>query len=296
MPVPMNAGVTYASLAFVIWGLFPLYLMRIASVPALEIVLHRSVWSLVLLLGVLAVLRRFAWLGEVLREPRRIGWLALSALLLAANWLLYVYAIQGGRVVEASLGYFINPVVNVLLGVLLLHERLRVLQWLAVALAAAGVVWLTTQTGRLPWIALVLALSFAFYGLIRKLAPLGALEGLTLETLLIAPLVVPALAWWTLRGSGAMAQGDLALDGWLLLSGPLTALPLLLFAAGARRLPLATVGLLQYLSPTLTLGLGVWVFNEPFGSTRAVGFGLIWSALLLYWLEGRWRARWPANA
>jgi hypothetical protein len=149
---------------------------------------------------------------------------------------------------------------------------------------------------RLPWIALVLALSFAFYGLIRKLAPLGALEGLTLETLLIAPVVVPALAWWTLRGSGAMGQGDLALDGWLLLSGPLTALPLLLFAAGARRLPLATIGLLQYLSPTISLGLGIWVFGEPFGRTRAIGFGLIWAALALYWLEGRWRARWPVNA
>lgn len=287
----MNPGIAYACIAFVMWGLFPLYLWRIASVPALEVVLHRSVWSLVLLLGILAVLRRFGWLGELLREPRRIGWFALSALLLSGNWLLYVYAIQDGRVVEASLGYFINPVVNVLLGVLLLHERLRTLQWLAVALAAAGVVWLTTQTGRLPWIALVLALSFAFYGLIRKLAPLGALEGLTLETLLIAPLVVPALAWWTLRGSGAMARGDLALDGWLLLSGPLTALPLLLFAAGARRLPLATVGLLQYLSPTISLGLGIWFFGEPFGRARAIGFGLIWAALALYWLEGRWRAR-----
>jgi chloramphenicol-sensitive protein RarD len=202
-----------------------------------------------------------------------------------------VYAIQSGQVVEASLGYFINPLVNVLLGVLVLHERLDKVQWAAVALAAAGVLWLTVLGGHLPWIALVLAVSFALYGLMRKIASLGALEGLALETLLLAPVVLPALAWWTLRGSGAMAQGDLALDAWLVIGGPLTALPLLLFAASARRLPLATVGLLQYLSPTIQLGLGVWVFAEPFDRTRLVGFAFIWSALALYSLDGWRRAR-----
>ena len=292
----MNAGVVYATLAFVMWGLFPLYFRQIAVVPPLEVVLHRSAWSLLFVLGVLAVLRRFGWLRDVLARPRRLGLFGISALLLSANWLLYVYAIQSGQVVEASLGYFINPIVNVLLGVLVLHERLNKAQWAAVALAAAGVLWLTVLGGRLPWIALALAASFGLYGLMRKTAPLGALEGLALETMLLAPLVVPLLAWWSFSGQGAMARGDLALDAWLVIGGPLTALPLLLFAAGARRLPLATVGLLQYLSPTIQLALGVWVFGEPFDRARLVGFALIWSALALYSLDAWRRSRGAATA
>ena len=287
----MHAGIVYAILAFAAWGLFPLYFRRIDAVPALEVVLHRSVWSLLFVLLLLAALRRFGWLRPLLQAPRQLGRFAASALLLSGNWLVYVYAVQSDRVVEASLGYFINPIVSVLLGVLVLHERLNRVQWGAVALAGAGVLWLTLQHGRLPWIALVLAVSFALYGLMRKTSSLGALEGLALETLLLAPLVVPALLWWTLSGHGAMAQGDLALDAWLVIGGPLTALPLLLFAAGARRLPLATVGLLQYLSPTIQLALGVWVFREPFDGARLAGFAFIWAALLLYSLDGLRRSR-----
>jgi chloramphenicol-sensitive protein RarD len=287
----MNIGIVYASLAFVMWGLFPLYFRQIASVPPLEVVLHRSVWSLCFVLGVLAVLRRWGWMRELAAQPRRLGLFAISALLLSGNWLIYVFAVQSGHVIDASLGYFINPIVNVLLGVLVLHERLRRVQWAAVGLALLGVLWLTATAGRLPWIALVLAVSFGLYGLMRKTASLGALEGLALETMWLAPLVLPLLAWWTLRGSGAMARGDLALDAWLVIGGPLTALPLLLFAAGARRLPLTTLGLLQYLSPTIQLGLGVWVFAEPFDRTRLVGFAFIWSALALYSLDGWRRAR-----
>lgn len=291
----MNAGITYASLAFVMWGLLPLYFRQIASVPPLEVVLHRSVWSLLFVLGVLALLRRFGWMRGLVSQPRRLGLFAISALLLSGNWLVYVFAVQTGQVIEASLGYFINPIVNVLLGVLVLHERLRRVQWAAVALAAAGVLWLTVLAGRPPWIALTLALSFGLYGLMRKTASLGALEGLALETMLLAALALPLLAWWTLRGSGAMAHGDLALDAWLVLGGPLTALPLLLFAAGARRLPLATIGLLQYLSPTVQLALGVWVFGEAFDRARMLGFALIWSALGLYTLDG-WRHTRTAGA
>jgi chloramphenicol-sensitive protein RarD len=287
----MNTGIAYASLAFVVWGLFPLYFRQIAAVPPLEVVLHRSVWSMFFVVGVLALLRGFGWMRELAEQPRRLLLFAVSALLLSVNWLLYVYAIQSGQVVEASLGYFINPIVNVLLGVLVLHERLNKVQWTAVALAAAGVLWLTVLNGRLPWIALVLAASFGVYGLIRKTATLGALEGLALETLLLAPIAVPLLAWWTLRGNGAMAQGDLALDAWLLIGGPLTALPLLLFAAGARRLSLATVGLVQYVSPTIQLALGVWVFHEPFDRARLLGFGFIWAALALYSADGWRRSR-----
>jgi len=277
----MNSGLLYAALAFVAWGLYPLYFLMIASVSPLEIVLQRSVWSLVFVLGLLAVLRRWAWLGELARQPRQLGLFALSALLLSGNWLIYIMAVQTGHVIEASLGYFINPLVNVLLGVVVLHERLKRVQWLAVALATAGVLWLTLLTGRLPWIALVLAASFGFYGLLRKTASLGAIEGFALETLLLALVAVPALAWWTWAGRSVLAQGDAPLIAWVLLSGPLTALPLLLFAAAARRLKLATLGLVQYLAPTISLLLGVWVFHEPFDGRRLVGFAFIWSALAI---------------
>ena len=287
----MNPGIVYATLAFVMWGLFPLYFHRIASVPALEVILHRSAWSMLFVLGLLAALGRFDWLRTLRSQPRQIGSFALSALLLSGNWLLYVYAVQSGQVVEASLGYFINPIVSVLLGVLVLHERLNRVQWTAVALAAAGVLWLTALAGRLPWIALLLAVSFGLYGLMRKTSSLGALEGLALETMLMAPLVVPLLSWWTLRGSGALAHGDVALNSWLIIGGPMTALPLLLFAAGARRLPLATVGLIQYVSPTIQLALGVWVFHEPFDRAKLLGFAFIWAALALYSADGWRRSR-----
>ena len=277
----MNTGLLYAALAFVTWGLYPLYLLMIASVSPVEIVLQRSVWSLVFVLGLLAMLRRWAWLPLLAREPRRLGLFAISALLLTGNWLVYVWAVQNGRVIEASLGYFINPLVNVLLGTVVLRERLRRVQWLAVALAAAGVAWLTLVAGRMPWIALVLACSFGLYGLMRKTASLGAIEGFAVETMLLAPIAVPALVWWTFARQGVLVQGDAALTAWVLLSGPLTAVPLLLFAAGARRLKLATLGLVQYVAPTMTLLLGVWVFNEPFDGRRLVGFVLIWSALAI---------------
>ena len=293
----------FAALAFIIWGLMPLYFRQVASVPALEVLLHRSAWSLVFLFGLLAWQRRFAWLRQVARQPRRVAMFAASSLLLAANWLIYILAVRRGHVVEASLGYFINPLVNVLLGVAVLRERLHPVQWVAVALAAAGVCWLGWLAGQPPWIALALAISFGIYGLMRKTASLGALEGLALETLLLAPIVLPALLWWTWGHGGALASGDPGLIGWLLLAGPLTALPLLCFAAAARGLPLATLGMVQYVSPTLTLLLGVWLFHEPFDGSRLIGFALIWAALALVsadalglslpgrggWSVSRWR-------
>jgi len=286
----MNTGIVYAALAYLSWGLFPLYFRQVADVPALEVVLHRTLWSLVFVLALLAVRRQWAWMREVLRQPRVLGAFALSALLLAANWLTYVWAVNNGHVVDASLGYFILPLVNVALGYVFLHERPRRGQWLAVAVAAAGVLWLTVQAGRLPWIALVLALTFGFYGLLRKVAVLGALEGFTLETVLLAPLTLAVLGAWAWQGQGALAQGDAATLGWLALAGPVTAVPLLLFAAGARRIPLATMGILQYISPSLQFALGVWLFHEAFDPARLTGFVLIWAALLVYTLEG-WRSR-----
>jgi len=292
----MNTGILYAALAYAAWGLFPLYFKQVADVPSLEVVMHRTVWSLVFVFGVLMVRRQWSWLGAVLRQPRVLGAFALSAMLLSGNWLTYVWAVQNQHVVDASLGYFILPLVNVALGFVFLKERPRPGQWLAVAVAAAGVLWLAVQAGRLPWIALVLALSFGFYGLLRKLAVLGALEGLALETLVLAPVAAIMLGWWAWQGEGALVQGPPAAVGWLLIAGPMTAVPLLLFAAGARLIPMSTLGILQYISPSLQFALGVWLFHEPFLPARLVGFVLIWTALLVYSLEGWWTRRQVAAA
>jgi chloramphenicol-sensitive protein RarD len=285
----MNPGLLYAALAYIAWGLFPVYFKQLVQVNAFEVVMHRMVWSFVFLMGVLLVLKRWAWLRDVARQPRVLLAFALSALLLSANWSVYVWAVQNAHVLDASLGYFILPLVNVAMGFAFLRERPRPVQWLAVAVAASGVLWLTLQAGRLPWVALVLAGTFGTYGLLRKVAKLGALEGLTLETLLLLPMAVALLGWWTWHGQGALVQGDPVTLGWLLLAGPLTAIPLLLFAAGARRIPLATMGLLQYISPSLQMLLGVWLYGEPFEPARAIGFYLIWAALAVYTAEGLWR-------
>jgi chloramphenicol-sensitive protein RarD len=286
----MNPGVVYATLAYVAWGLFPLYFRLLVGVAPLEVVLHRTLWSLLFLLAVLLVKRHWAWLGQVLRQPRVLGAFALSAGLLTCNWLTYVWAVQNHHVLDASLGYFILPLVNVAIGFFVLHERPRPWQWVAVAVAASGVLWLAVQAGHPPWIALVLALTFGAYGLLRKVGALGALEGLTLETLLLFPFAASVLLYLTWQGDSALVAGHSDKLGWLMLGGPLTALPLLLFAAGARRITLTTMGILQYISPSLQFALGVWVFQEAFEPTRLVGFGLIWAALLIYSAEG-WAAR-----
>ena len=287
----MNTGILYAALAYIAWGLFPLYFKQVADVPSLEVVMHRTLWSLVFVFGVLMVRRQWSWMGTVLRQPKVLAAFVLSAMLLSGNWLTYVWAVQNQHVVDASLGYFILPLVNVALGFVFLRERPRPGQWMAVAVAAAGVLWLAVQAGRLPWIALVLALSFGFYGLLRKVAVLGALEGLALETLVLTPVAAVVLGWWAWQGQGALVQGTPATVGWLLLAGPMTAVPLLLFAAGARLIPMSTLGILQYISPSLQFALGVWLFHEPFEPARLVGFVLIWAALLVYSMEGWWTRR-----
>ena len=288
---PKGRGMAYAATAYTVWGLFPLYFLQVAQVPALEVVLHRTVWSLVFLLGVMLVLRRWAWIGELRHQPRVLAAFALSALLLSINWLVYVWAVQQRHVVDSSLGYFILPLVNVALGFVFLHERPRSGQWLAVAVAAAGVLWLTVQTGRPPWIALVLAASFGFYGLLRKVGKLGALDGLALETMLLTPFALAMLGYWAWHGEGVLAQGRASDMAWLMLAGPLTAVTLLLFAAGARRIPMATLGILQYISPSVQFALGVYVFGEAFEPSRLVGFALIWAALLVYSVEGWWSSQ-----
>ena len=279
-------GLLQAALAYVLWGLFPIYFHALARIDAFEIVLHRSLWSFVFVSVLLVALRRLQWVGGVVRQPRLLARFALSALLLSANWLLYVWAVNHGHVVEASLGYFVTPLVNVLLGMLVLEERLRRLQWLAMAVAATGVLWLTLGAGRPPWIALGLAASFGGYGLLRKTATLGALEGLAVETAVLAPVALLALVGLSASRGGPFAGLDGTTTGWLLFAGPMTAVPLLLFAAGARRLTLATLGTLQYLAPTIQFLLGVAWFGEPLAPTRLAGFALIWSALAIYSADG----------
>lgn len=287
----------YAAGAFLSWGLFPLYFHAIKDVPASEILAHRMAWSLVFLMLVLLVRRQWKWLPEVLRKPKVVGSFIASAFLLSANWFVYIWAVNNGHVVDASLGYFINPLVNVLLGMLVLKEKLRRGQWLAIAVAATGVAWLTWQGGQVPYIALVLALSFGAYGLLRKTAALAALEGLSFETLILFPLAVAYLGWLVFHGQSVFINADADTTRWLLVAaGPTTAIPLLLFAAGARRIPMSVLGMLQYMSPSLQMLLGVWVFHEAFSSNRLVGFLFIWGALAIYMLEGWLSSRKSSSA
>jgi chloramphenicol-sensitive protein RarD len=282
----MSTGILSAALAFLCWGLFPLYFHAIGDVPPVQILAHRMLWSLLFLVIVLAVRRQWAWL-DLVRKPRVFGSFVASALLLSVNWLIYIWAVNNGHVIEASLGYFINPLVNISLGYLLLKERLRRAQWMAIGVAALGVAWLTWQAGTVPWIALALALSFGGYGLMRKTAALGALEGLSFETMVLFPLAGAYVVWLTLHGQNAFINTDSNTTRVLLMAaGPITAIPLLLFASGARQIPLSVLGLLQYLSPTLQFLLGVWIFHEAFTADRLVGFALIWLALALFAAEG----------
>jgi len=277
--------------AFATWGLVPLYFRPLRDVSALQVVAHRAVWSCLLVLGCLALRGELKDVRAALTDRRLLLRLALAAILVSINWIVYVWAVAHNRVVDASLGYFITPLVNVLLGVAVLAERLNRAQWTAVALAALGVTYLTIVTGHLPWISLTLGFSFACYGFIRKVVKVEALAGLATETLLLRPLAIGYLVWCEAQGSGALGHSGLPTDALLIGSGPVTAITLFLFAYGARRIPYSTVGLLQYITPSLQLACGVFVFHEPFQSTRALGFTLIWSALVIYAGDGLRRER-----
>ena len=285
-------GLWVAVGSFVLWGLMPLYWHLMKVVPSLQIVAHRVIWSTLLVVAWLLWTQGRGWLRAALARPRAAWMLALSGLLIGINWSLYVWAVNAGHVVESSLGYFINPLLNVLLGVVLLHERLSRAQWISVALAAAGVAWLTFQFGQPPWIAICLALSFALYGLLRKLLAIDAVAGLGVESVY---LFVPALAvllWAESHGQGGFfsAWGS-GVDALLIFGGALTALPLIGFAFAVRRVRLSTVGLIQYIAPTLQLLTGVFVFHEAFDHKRLVGFAFIWAALAIFAGDGLWRAR-----
>lgn len=267
--------------AFLFWGVAPLYFKLLEGIPAPEILAHRSIWALVLALLVLAAIGRLSDLGATLRDPRRIATLTLSTLLIGSNWLVFIWAITNARIVDASLGYYINPLINVLLGVVFLGERLRTLQLLAVALAASGIAHELWQFGRLPLVALYVSLSFGFYGLVRKRAPVESLTGLAVETLFMLPLALLYLLWSDSPTSN-LADNSAALNGLLVLAGPVTLVPLLLFNIAARRLNLSTVGFLQYMAPTIMLVLATGLFGEPFSGDKLVTFALVWCGLLVY--------------
>lgn len=279
----------YAISSFLLWGLFPVYFKLLQDINSFEIVMQRIFWSLVFLVLVLSWRRQWAWLGEVARQPRVLLGCLASALLLSANWTLYVWAVNSGRIVDASLGYFMSPLLSVLLGAVVLKERLRPLQWLAVFIALGAVLWMTWMNGVLPWVGLLIAATFGVYGLLRKTAPLGALQGLALETILLSPLVIGVTLVGALHGSNAFLQATPSKQLLLMLSGPVTAIPLLLFARAARQIPLSLLGLLQYMTPTLQLLTGVLIYHEAFDGIRLTGFMVIWTALAVYSLEGLWR-------
>ena len=287
----MQRGIAYAASAFFIWGIFPLYFKALASVPPFEILMHRMVWSLAFVLAILAWQGRWAWLAAVRGRPRVLAGFAASAVLLATNWFIYIWSVNHDRMIDSSLGYFINPLVNVLLGMIAFKERLRPVQWTAVGLAALGVAWLTWQAGTLPWIGLALAGTFGLYGLLRKKASLGALEGLALESMVLFPLAAGYLLWLTLEHRNTFAEASLGTQSLLMLAGPATAIPLLLFAAGARRIPMSLLGLLQYIGPSIQLVLAVWLYDEPMSMARLAGFVTIWTALAIYSMEGLWQSR-----
>lgn len=280
-----------AAIAYLLWGVLPIYWHELHPVAPQEIMIHRMIWSFVVAVALLALRKRWQWLRDGLRHPASLRVFVLTGGLLSINWLVYLWANNNGHIVEASLGYFITPLVNVVLGLLVLHERLRPGQWLAIAIASSAVLYLSLNVGRWVWIALILAFSFGFYGLLRKMARLGSLEGFTTE---MAVLLAPALAYWLYlasRGQSAFFTDGAGTAALLIFSGVVTAVPLILFAAGARQVPLTTLGVLQYIAPTLQFSIGVFLYHEPFDRARLLGFCVVWLALIIYWFEGYWQRR-----
>lgn len=275
------AGVMFGVAAYAWWGIVAIYFKFVREVAPLEILAHRVIWSLAMLLLLVTFSRRWLSIGAVLRSRRSLLFLLASTLLIAVNWFVFIWAITRNHMVDASLGYFMNPLFSVVLGFVFLRERLGKVELASVALAAVAVIWLTVSAGVFPWIAVALALSFGTYGLVRKLAGVASMEGLTIETAILLPVALAYLAYRANAGILSFTNGSNALDLLLLAAGPITALPLLWFASAVRRLRLATVGLLQYISPSIQFTLAVLVYHEPLG-TRLPAFILIWTAIAIY--------------
>jgi chloramphenicol-sensitive protein RarD len=282
----LNKGILHAFGAYFIWGLVPIYWKLLKHIPATQLIGHRIVWSFLLLALILSVSRKWPELRGPVLDRKIILIYFVAAVLCGFNWFIYVWAVTAGYIVESSLGYFINPLLSVLLGVVFLRERLRLFQCVSIGLAAAGVVYLTLIYGRLPWIALSLAFTFGFYGLVKKLAPLNSANGLTLET---GILFIPGLLFLVYQdwmGKGAFLHIGLSSDLLMVGAGFITTIPLLMFASAAQRIPLTTIGIMQYLTPTLQFLLGVLVYKEPFNARQAVGFGVVWIGLIVFCVEG----------
>ena len=290
-PSISRAGLLYGLAAYLCWGFMPLYFKLLDHVSALEIVGHRIVWSLVFLAALVALWRRWGAIRAAVTTRRVLLTLLLTSVLIAVNWLTYIYAVVSGHVLAGSLGYYLNPLVNVLLGVVILKERLSRAQLFAVLLAGAGVAVLATGAGRDLWISLTLAASFGLYGFLRKVAPVDSLEGLSVETALLAPLALGWILWLGRQGAGGLGHYDLGTDALLVFGGAVTAIPLLLFTAAARRLPYSTLGFLQYLAPSLQFLLAVLVFGEALTTAHIICFGAIWTALAIFTFEGVRRGR-----
>lgn len=281
----MNKGIWSGVAAYAMWGFFPIYWKLLHDVPALQVIGHRIGWSFILLTTYILSTGQWRNFRSAAFKLKTVGIYSIAAVLLSFNWLIYVWGVNAGFIVETSLGYFINPLLSVLLGVVFLRERLRPLQWIPVGLAAAGVVYLTIVYGRLPWIALSLAFTFGFYGFVKKLSPLGSLYGLTLETGIVFPVALIYIVFAAFNGFGAFLQSGSSTDLLLIGAGAVTTIPLLMFASAAKQIPLTVVGLLQYIAPTLQFLIGVFIYREPFALSHLIGFGIVWIALVIFAAE-----------
>jgi chloramphenicol-sensitive protein RarD len=294
----MNKGIWYAIGAYASWGLLPVYWKLLHHIPAVQLLGHRIVWSFVALLIIVLLLREWKTFRAAAFTPRVLRIYLLAAALIGINWLTYVWAVNNNHMVETSLGYFINPLLSVLMGVIFFHERLRPWQWVPVGLAAVGVLYLTVAFGALPWIALTLAFSFALYGVVKKIAPLVSLHGLMLETSMLLLPAIAYLLYSDTTGNGMFLHAGVSSDLLLVGAGLTTTIPLLMFSSATQRIPLSLIGILQYISPTLQFLLGVFVYGEPFPVTQFLGYSIVWIALIVFALEGysAYRAQSVASA
>ena len=291
----MKKGILSGMAAYALWGFFPIYWKLLHDVPALQLLGHRIGWSFGLLMLYIILTKQWNDFRSVAFNKKTIGIYAIAGVLLSLNWLVYVWGVNAGFIIETSLGYFINPLLSVLFGVLFLRERLRPTQWIPVLIAAIGVIYLTVTYGRLPWIALSLAITFGLYGLVKKLSPLGSVYGLTLETGIVFPIAMIYLAVIQSNGTGAFLREGLTIDLLLVGAGIVTTIPLLMFASAAKQIPLNMIGVLQYFAPTIQFLIGVFLFKEPFDTTRLIGFSIVWLALIIFWVENLTAHRAPVD-
>lgn len=292
----MKKGILYGIGTYILWGFFPIYWKVLHEVPALQVIGHRISWSFIFLFAFILLTKQWQDFRSVaLTSAKTIGIYGIAGVLLTINWLVYVWGVNAGFIVETSLGYFINPLLSVLLGVIFLRERLRLTQWIPVGIAAAGVIYLTFVYGRPPWIALTLAFSFGLYGLVKKLAPLGSLYGLTLETGIVFPAALIYLTVVEFNGTGAFLHDTALINLFLFGAGLVTTIPLLMFASAAKEIPLTLVGLLQYIAPTIQFLIGVFLYKEPFDHSHLIGFGIVWFALVIFLVENYIAHRMPVE-